>query len=143
MPLYSHVVKALDAFGLAYLHFIEPRSSGAGRAEVNHQNVPSAMVLFRSMWRGVLITAGGLSPAWGHKTPAAIPAITTPPIIPITMPREEPGFLSRGRPLGTSGETSCCASGSLMFQPFICCREKKISGNYLVQGKGDYGRRSM
>src|ERR1700760_2105468 len=47
MPLYSHVIRALDALGLAYLHFIEPRSSGAGRAEVNHQNVPSAMQLFR------------------------------------------------------------------------------------------------
>jgi N-ethylmaleimide reductase len=61
MPLYSHVIKALDPLGLAYLHFIEPRSSGAGRAEVNHQNVPSAMVLFRSIWNGKLITAGGFT----------------------------------------------------------------------------------
>jgi N-ethylmaleimide reductase len=43
MPLYTYVIKTLDKLGLAYLHFIEPRSSGAGRAEVNHQNVPSAM----------------------------------------------------------------------------------------------------
>src|SRR5262249_48179129 len=56
MPLYTHVIKALDPLGLAYLHFIEPRSSGAGRAEVNHQNVPSAMVLFRPIWNGKLIT---------------------------------------------------------------------------------------
>src|SRR6201995_3640813 len=61
MPLYSHVVKSVDPLGLAYLHFIEPRSSGAGRAEVNHQNVPSAMTLFRPLWRGTLITAGGFS----------------------------------------------------------------------------------
>jgi N-ethylmaleimide reductase len=61
MPLYTHVVKALDRLGLAYLHLIEPRSSGAGRAEVNWQNVPSAMVLFRSLWRGVLMTAGGFT----------------------------------------------------------------------------------
>jgi N-ethylmaleimide reductase len=59
MPLYSHVIRALDALGLAFVHFIEPRSSGAGRAEVNHQNVPSAMKLFRPLWRGVLISAGG------------------------------------------------------------------------------------
>ncbi len=58
MPLYGHVVKSLDRLGLAYLHFIEPRSSGAGRAEVNWQNVPSAMVLFRPLWSGVLIAAG-------------------------------------------------------------------------------------
>jgi N-ethylmaleimide reductase len=71
MPLYSHVIKSLDPLGLAYLHFIEPRSSGAGRAEVNHQNVPSAMVLFRPMWRGVLMSAGGFT---GETAEAAIAA---------------------------------------------------------------------
>lgn len=69
MPLYSHVVKALDPLGLAYLHFIEPRSSGAGRAEVNWQNVPSAMALFRPLWRGILIAAGGFT---GESAEAAI-----------------------------------------------------------------------
>ena len=69
MPLYAHVVKALDSLGLAYLHFIEPRSSGAGRAEVNWTNVPSAMVLFRPLWRGVLIAAGGFI---GESAEAAI-----------------------------------------------------------------------
>jgi len=69
MPLYSHVVTALDELGLAYLHVIEPRSSGAGRAEVNHQNVPSAMVLFRPFWSGVLISAGGFT---GETAEAAI-----------------------------------------------------------------------
>jgi len=69
MPLYTHVIKALDRLGLAYLHFIEPRSSGAGRAEVNHQNVPSAMVLFRPIWRSVLISAGGFT---GETAEAAI-----------------------------------------------------------------------
>jgi N-ethylmaleimide reductase len=71
MPLYTHAIQSLDPLGLAYLHFIEPRSSGAGRAEVNHQNVPSAMVLFRPMWRGVLITAGGFT---GETAEAAIAA---------------------------------------------------------------------
>jgi len=71
MPLYSHVIKALDPLGLAYLHFIEPRASGAGRAEVNHQNVPQAMVLFRPLWRGVLISAGNFP---GESADAAIAA---------------------------------------------------------------------
>jgi len=62
MPLYTHVIQSLNPLGLAYLHFIEPRSSGAGRAEVNHQNVPSAMVLFRPIWKGILISAGGFMP---------------------------------------------------------------------------------
>jgi N-ethylmaleimide reductase len=69
MPIYTHVVQALNPLGLAYLHFIEPRSSGAGRAEVNHQNVPSAMVLFRPIWKGVLISAGGFT---GETANAAI-----------------------------------------------------------------------
>jgi N-ethylmaleimide reductase len=69
MPLYTHVIRSLNSFGLAYLHFIEPRSSGAGRAEVNHQNVPSAMALFRPIWKGVLMTAGGFT---GESANAAI-----------------------------------------------------------------------
>ena len=71
MPLYTQAITSLDPLGLAYLHFIEPRSSGAGRAEVNHQNVPSAMVLFRPIWNGVLITAGGFT---GETAEAAIAA---------------------------------------------------------------------
>lgn len=71
MPLYTHAIQLLNPLGLAYLHFIEPRSSGAGRAEVNHQNVPSAMVLFRPIWNGVLITAGGFT---GETAEAAISA---------------------------------------------------------------------
>src|SRR5258707_8165137 len=66
MPLYSQAIQSLDALGLAYLHFIEPRSSGAGRAEVNHQNVPSAMVLFRPAGSGVLISAGGFTGETGE-----------------------------------------------------------------------------
>ena len=69
MPLYSHAIRELNPLGLAYLHFIEPRSSGAGRAEVNWENVPSAMVLFRPIWKGVLITAGGFT---GEAAEAAI-----------------------------------------------------------------------
>jgi N-ethylmaleimide reductase len=71
MPLYTHAIQSLNPLGLAYLHFIEPRSSGAGRAEVNHQNVPSAMVVFRPIWKGVLITAGGFT---GEAANAAIAA---------------------------------------------------------------------
>jgi N-ethylmaleimide reductase len=59
MPLYTRAVEALNPLGLAYLHLLEPRSSGAGRADVNWQNVPSAMVLFRPIWKGVLMAAGG------------------------------------------------------------------------------------
>jgi N-ethylmaleimide reductase len=69
MPLYKYAIEQLNPLGLAYLHFIEPRSSGAGRAEVNWQGVPSAMVLYRPIWKGVLITAGGFT---GETAEAAI-----------------------------------------------------------------------
>jgi N-ethylmaleimide reductase len=57
-PLYRHVIRELDKPGLAWLHLIEPRASGAGQAEVDHQGVPSAAALFRPDWHGVLIAAG-------------------------------------------------------------------------------------
>ena len=58
MPLYTHVVNELGKRNLAYLHLIEPRASGAGQAEVDHKDVPSAAVLFRPLWKTALITAG-------------------------------------------------------------------------------------
>ncbi|MDP7488190.1 MAG: alkene reductase [Alphaproteobacteria bacterium] len=58
LPLYSHLIRELDAFGLAYLHLIEPRASGAGQREVDHEGVPSAAELFRPIWQGTLIAAG-------------------------------------------------------------------------------------
>ena len=71
MPLYTHAIEALNELGIAYLHLIEPRSSGAGRADVNWQNVPSALTLFRPVWKGVLIGAGGFT---GEPAEAAIKA---------------------------------------------------------------------
>src|SRR3954469_11072339 len=71
MPLYGHVIRALDRLALAFVHFIEPRSSGAGRAEVDHQKVPSPMKLFRPLWRGVLISAGGFDAASAEAAVAA------------------------------------------------------------------------
>lgn len=71
LALYTHVIKAISHFGLAYLHFIEPRSSGAGRADVNHTDVPSAIELFRPMWPGVLVSAGGFDPVSAEAAIAA------------------------------------------------------------------------
>ncbi|MGA1179935.1 MAG: alkene reductase [Marivivens sp.] len=58
LPLYSHLVAELNKIDLAYLHLLEPRASGAGQKDVDHQGLPSAAVLFRPLWNGVLITAG-------------------------------------------------------------------------------------
>lgn len=61
LPLYSHLVKELNGIGLAYLHLLEPRASGAGQKDVDHENVPSAAKLFRPMWSSTLIAAGNFS----------------------------------------------------------------------------------
>jgi len=58
MPLYGHLIQRLATLRLGYLHLVEPRASGAGQAEVDHKNVPSASELFRPMWPGMLIAAG-------------------------------------------------------------------------------------
>ena len=58
MPLYSYVIGELNKLGLAYLHLIEPRASGAGQREVDHQDVPSGCETVRPLWRGTLMTAG-------------------------------------------------------------------------------------
>jgi N-ethylmaleimide reductase len=63
MPLYSHVIGELNKFGLAYLHLIEPRASGAGQREVDHQDVPSGAEVVRPLWKGPLITAGNFKAA--------------------------------------------------------------------------------
>ncbi|HRO59248.1 MAG TPA: alkene reductase [Burkholderiaceae bacterium] len=62
LPLYTHLIGRLARLDLAYLHLIEPRASGAGGAEVDHQNVPFASELFRAHWPNVLIAAGNYRP---------------------------------------------------------------------------------
>lgn len=57
-PLYTYLIKELAKRDLAFLHLIEPRASGAGQAEVDHQNVPFASELYRPIWPNVLIAAG-------------------------------------------------------------------------------------
>lgn len=58
-PLYSHMVGAMAPLGLAYLHLVEPRASGTGRADTLRADQPSAAALFRPAWPSALLTAGG------------------------------------------------------------------------------------
>src|SRR5215472_14362458 len=51
------------------IHSALPMCISSGRAEVNWQGVPSAMVLFRPIVKGVLISAGGFT---GEAAEAAI-----------------------------------------------------------------------
>ncbi len=61
-PLFEYLIGRLDTLGLAYLHLIEPRASGAGQKDVDHKDVPSAARMFRDAWSGCLIAAGNFRP---------------------------------------------------------------------------------
>ncbi len=57
---YGAAIRALDPLGLAFLHLIEPRVSGNTDAD---PNAISAAALFRPLWHGPLIVAGGFDRA--------------------------------------------------------------------------------
>ncbi len=63
LPLYSHLVRGLAGLKLVYLHLIEPRVSGVGKADGVREGQPSATDAFRPLWPGVLIAAGGFDRA--------------------------------------------------------------------------------
>jgi len=62
LQLYQAAVSALAQFKPAYLHIIEPRINGTDEAEGGQANAPSVAELFRPLWQGVLIVAGGYKP---------------------------------------------------------------------------------
>ena len=61
VKLFTYVLGQLSQRGIAYLHLIEPRSSGAGGGDAVVENVPDTAEVFRSAFRGVLLSAGGYS----------------------------------------------------------------------------------
>ena len=63
LPLYTHLVEQLAKLKLAYLHLIEPRASGTGKADIFREGQPSAADTFRPLWPTVLIDAGGFDRA--------------------------------------------------------------------------------
>lgn len=59
LPLYTHLVRELARLNLVYLHLVEPRASGTGKADIVREGQPSAAETFRPLWPNVLIDAGG------------------------------------------------------------------------------------
>ena len=53
---YGRAIRALNPLGLAFLHLIEPRVSGATDGDLD---APSAAALLRPLWTGPAIVAGG------------------------------------------------------------------------------------
>ncbi len=56
---FGAVINALDALDLAYLHLIEPRATNAGGQDGTVAAAPSTSQLFRPMYHGPLLSAGG------------------------------------------------------------------------------------
>ena len=65
---YGRAIRALDPLGLAFLHLIEPRVSGNTDAD---PNAISAAALFRPLWHGPMIVAGGFDRAKADASLAA------------------------------------------------------------------------
>jgi N-ethylmaleimide reductase len=60
LATYSRAIRALNPLGLAFLHLIEPRVSGATDGDLN---APSAAAQLRPLWNGPAIVAGGFDRA--------------------------------------------------------------------------------
>lgn len=62
LALFTHVIRSLDNRGLAYLHLIEPRASLASEKDGAMEGAPHSAGLFRRLFRGPFISAGGHTP---------------------------------------------------------------------------------
>jgi len=61
--LFSFVIKRLSECHLAYLHLIEARGSEIGLSDELHEGAVNNAVLFRSVFKGPLLSAGAYTPA--------------------------------------------------------------------------------
>lgn len=71
VKLFTYVLEQLSQRGIAYVHVIEPRSSGAGGGDAVVQDVPDTAKLFRSVFKGAFVSAGGYNPESAKEVVAA------------------------------------------------------------------------
>jgi N-ethylmaleimide reductase len=62
IALFTYVLEKLSERSVAYVHLIEPRSSGAGGGDGVIEGAPDTAALFRKAFKGTLLTAGGYTP---------------------------------------------------------------------------------
>jgi N-ethylmaleimide reductase len=62
MALFNYVLNVLNQRNIAYVHMIEPRSTGAGGGDAVNDTAPSTSDLFRKAFDGTFISAGGYTP---------------------------------------------------------------------------------
>jgi N-ethylmaleimide reductase len=60
--LFSYVLSQLSARSIAFVDLIEPRASSAGARDAVLEGSPDVAELFRNIFSGVLISAGGYTP---------------------------------------------------------------------------------
>lgn len=63
VELFSYLIEKLNTLHLAYLHLIEPRASSAGGSDEVNSAAPNVSHLFRSLYQGSVILAGGFDRA--------------------------------------------------------------------------------
>lgn len=59
LGLFTYVIEQLNPLQLAYLHLIEPRATDAGGSDRVYKGAPSTARLFRKLFKGKVIMAGG------------------------------------------------------------------------------------
>ncbi|BFT62889.1 alkene reductase [Pseudomonas moorei] len=69
--LFSYVIQALSERGIAYLHLIEPRASSVGLGDDLSLDVANNARLFRRLFKGPVISAGGYTAQSGSEAIAA------------------------------------------------------------------------
>jgi N-ethylmaleimide reductase len=69
--LHSFVIPALSRIGPAYLHLVEPRTGGERKFDANHEKAPSIATLFRPLFTGPMVAAGGYVLSTAQATIAA------------------------------------------------------------------------
>jgi N-ethylmaleimide reductase len=69
--LFSYAASALDRFGLAYLHIVEPRLDTQGNSTDEDKQADLSARYFRSLFKGTIISAGGYDRETGNAVLAA------------------------------------------------------------------------
>jgi N-ethylmaleimide reductase len=65
--LFSYLINALNPLNLSYLHLIEPRATTAGGSDQLHADAPRTGRLFRPLFAGKVVLAGGFDQAGAEK----------------------------------------------------------------------------
>ena len=65
--LFAYLINALNGFNLSYLHLIEPRATTAGGSDQLVADAPRTGQLFRSLFAGKVVLAGGFDQAGAER----------------------------------------------------------------------------